>query len=101
MTPRKSPETGSRFLYDSFDAASARIEANERVAEERWAALDFRLGQIDAVLERLEKRIWLGVFGAVGVELLDHPDGLMQQRLQRLWRRAHLRRGCSWSRKRQ
>ena len=56
-------EGGSRFLYDSFDAAQARIEANERVLEERWAALEFRLGQIDAALERLERRIWLGVYG--------------------------------------
>jgi hypothetical protein len=62
MTPRRSPE-GSRFLYDGFDPAAARIEANERVAEERWAALDFRLELIDDTLERLEKRIWLGVYG--------------------------------------
>jgi hypothetical protein len=62
MTVRK-PESGSRFVYDSFDAAAARIEANERVAEERWAALDYRLGLIDDALERLEKRIWVGVFG--------------------------------------
>lgn len=60
---------GSRFLYDSFDAASARIEANERVAEERWAALAYRLTQIETTLERLEKRIWLGVCG-VAVFLL-------------------------------
>ena len=46
---------GSRFLFDGFDAAQARIEANERVAEERWAALDFRLAQIDAALERFNK----------------------------------------------
>jgi hypothetical protein len=56
MTSRRSPE-GSRFLYEGFDATSMRLEANERVAEERWAALDYRLSQIDAVLERLEKRI--------------------------------------------
>ena len=62
MTSRGTSE-GSRYLYEGFDAAAARIEANERVAEERWAALDFRLGQIDAVLERLEKRIWVGVYG--------------------------------------
>ena len=62
MTQRSGSE-GSRYVYDSFDAASARIEANERVAQERWAALEYRLGQIDAVLERLEKRIWLGVYG--------------------------------------
>jgi hypothetical protein len=54
---------GSRFLYDSFDAASARIDANERVAQERWAALEFRLAQIDEALERLERRIWVGVYG--------------------------------------
>ena len=62
MTTRRTPE-GSRFLYDGFDPAAARIEANERVAEERWAALDYRLEQIDGALERLEKRIWLGVYG--------------------------------------
>ena len=50
-------------MYDGFDPASARIEANERVADERWAALDYRLEQIDGALERLEKRIWLGVYG--------------------------------------
>ena len=47
MTARKEA-VGSRYLYDSFDAAAARIEANERVAEERWAGLEYRLGQIGA-----------------------------------------------------
>jgi hypothetical protein len=56
-------EGGSRFLYDSFDAASARIEANERVAAERWVALEYRLGLIEAALERMEKRMWVGVVG--------------------------------------
>jgi hypothetical protein len=69
MTVRGKAAGGSRFLYDSFDAASARIEANERVAEERWAALTYRLVQIETTLERLEKRIWLGVCG-VAVFLL-------------------------------
>jgi len=73
MTGRGTSE-GSRFLYEGFDAATARIEANERVAEERWAALDFRLGQIDAALERLEKRIWLGVYG-VAAFLLSQMGG--------------------------
>ncbi len=61
------PGGGSRFLYDGFDAAQARIEANERVAEERWAALEFRLGKIDEALDRLERRIWLGVYGVGGI----------------------------------
>ena len=78
MTPPRKPSEGSRFLYDSFDAAQARIEANERVAEERWAALDYRLGQIDAVLERLERRIWVGVYGVAAFLLAQMAEALMQ-----------------------
>jgi muramidase (phage lysozyme) len=78
MSARKPGESGSRFVYESFDAAAARIEANERVAEERWAALDFRLGQIDAVLERLEKRIWLGVYGVAAFLLTQMAEALIQ-----------------------
>ncbi|WP_103333636.1 GTA head formation protein, RCAP_rcc01685 family [Pseudotabrizicola formosa] len=76
MTIRKTE--GSRFLFDSFDAAAARIEANERVAAERWAALDYRLGQIDAVLERLEKRIWLGVYGVAAFLLTQGAEAILQ-----------------------
>ena len=64
MTVRaKAPVGGSRYLYESFDAAHARIEANERVADERWAALEYRLGRIEEGLERMEKRIWVGFYG--------------------------------------
>lgn len=72
---------GSRFLYDSFDApvfdaTAARVEANERVSEERWAALEYRLKQIEGTLDRVERRMWFSVYGvaafllAQGVELL-------------------------------
>lgn len=74
----RAPSSGSRFLFESFDAASARIEANERVAEERWVALDYRLGQIDTVLERLEKRIWLGVYGVAAFLLAQGGEALLQ-----------------------
>lgn len=69
---------GSRFLYDSFDAAQARIEANERVADERWAALEFRLSQIDQSLDRLEKRIWLGVYGVAAFLLAQGAEAILQ-----------------------
>ncbi len=57
---------GSRFLFDGFDAAQARIDANERVAEERWAAL-----------ERLERRIWLGVYGALAFLLAQGAEAIL------------------------
>ena len=76
MTARRAPE-GSRYLYDSFDPRRSRIEANERVADERWAALDYRLEQIDSVLERLEKRIWLGVFGVAAFLLSQMAEAII------------------------
>ena len=77
MTARKEG-SGSRFVFDSFDAAQARIEANERVMDERWTALEYRLGQIDAVLERLEKRIWLGVYGVAAFLLTQGAEALIK-----------------------
>ncbi len=69
---------GSRFLYDPFDAANARIEANERVHEERWQALEFRLKAIEGALDRLERRLWLAVFGVVSVILAQGVGDLIQ-----------------------
>ena len=70
-------ETGSRFLYDSFDAATARIDANERVAEERWNGLEYRLVQIEGLLDRLERRIWLGVYGVSAFLLTQGAEALV------------------------
>lgn len=61
---------GSRFLYEPFDAASARLETHEKVTEERWVGLERRLGQIEATLERLERRLWLAVYGVVAFVLM-------------------------------
>ncbi|MGB0903123.1 GTA head formation protein, RCAP_rcc01685 family [Halocynthiibacter sp.] len=66
-TPEK--HTGSRFLYDSFDAARARIDANERVNQMQFETLSQRLERIEMMIERLEKRLWLTVYGVVGVIL--------------------------------
>jgi hypothetical protein len=76
MTERD--RSGSRYLYAPFDAANARIEANERVQDERWQALSFRLEAIEAALERLERRLWLAVFGVVSVILAQGIHELIQ-----------------------
>ncbi|MEM7523762.1 MAG: hypothetical protein AAF360_08420 [Pseudomonadota bacterium] len=54
---------GSRYLYEPFDSAHARIETHERVFEERWIALKKTLEQIEQGLDRLERRLWLAVYG--------------------------------------
>lgn len=78
MSARDRSSGGSRFLYDSFEAAHARIEANERVAEERWNSLEYRLGQIEGTLERLEKRIWLGVYGVAAFLLAQGAEAVLK-----------------------
>jgi hypothetical protein len=69
---------GSRFLYEPFDVAHARIEVNERIAEERWSQLERRLGQIEATLDRLETRMWIAVYGAAALILTDIAYGLLE-----------------------
>lgn len=82
MTTRRGASGGSRYLYDSFDAAAARIEANERVADERWGALERRLGQIETALERLEKRLWLGVYGVAAFLLAQGAEAVIRAMLR-------------------
>lgn len=74
---------GSRYLYAPFDAASARIDANERVLEERWQGLNVRLTGIEAALERLERRLWVAVFGMVSVVLAQGLSDILQLNILR------------------
>lgn len=77
-----APVGGSRYLFDSFDAAAARIEANERVAQERWTALEYRLQQIETTLERMERRIWLAVYGMAAFLLAQGAEVLLQSAIK-------------------
>lgn len=71
MSARPVRETGSRYLYEPFDAAAARIDAHERVTEERWHALERRLTGIERMLDRMERRMWLAVSGTAGFLAAD------------------------------
>lgn len=71
-------KSGSRYLYEPFDAASARIDTHEKVIAERWAGLERRLEQIETALERLEKRLWLAVFGVVSFVLTRGMMSLLE-----------------------
>ncbi len=78
QTPQKTERksAGSRYLYEPFDLGPAyQIEVNQKVLEERWKALDYRLGQIEAMIERLEKRVWLTIFGVATVVLKETVAG--------------------------
>ncbi len=61
---------GERVGFEAFDCAPAlRLEAHERVAALQFEALDTRLVRLEELLERLEKRLWLAVYGVVAAIL--------------------------------
>ncbi len=68
-----------RYGFESFDCAPAlRLEAHERVAALQFESLNRRLDKIEALMERLEKRLWLTVYGVVGVILAQAFQPLLQ-----------------------
>ncbi len=69
---------GSRFLYEPFDVQAAQLEANERIAEERWAQLERRLNHIEVMLDRLEKRVWVFVYGAASLVMVDMAYAILR-----------------------
>jgi len=59
-----------RYGFASFDCAPGlRLEAHERVAKLQFESLNRRLDKIEQLIERLERRLWLTVYGVVGVIL--------------------------------
>ncbi|SHG40353.1 GTA head formation protein, RCAP_rcc01685 family [Cognatishimia maritima] len=70
---------GERYGFEAFDCAPAlRLEAHERVAKLQFDSLNKRLDRIETMIERLEKRLWLTVYGVVGVILAQAFQSLMQ-----------------------
>ncbi|MGH1465774.1 MAG: GTA head formation protein, RCAP_rcc01685 family [Cognatishimia sp.] len=70
---------GERYGFESFDCAPAlRLEAHERVAKLQFETLNRRLDRIEMLMERLEKRLWLTVYGVVAVILAQAFQSVMQ-----------------------
>lgn len=78
MSQEQHQKTGSRFLYEPFNATAAKVETFEKVNEERWRGLERRLMVIETMLERLEKRLWLAVYGIAAFVLTQAVYQLIQ-----------------------
>ena len=64
--------------YAPFDCAPGlRLAAHERVAEIQHAHLCRRLDQLEELMERMEKRLWLTVYGVVAVILAQAFQSLL------------------------
>jgi hypothetical protein len=62
-----------RFLC----APGLKIEAQERLAALQFAQLEQHLRRIEQAMERLEKRLWLAVYGVVAVILAQGAQSLL------------------------
>ncbi len=64
--------------YPPFECAPGlRLAAHERVAEIQHTHLCRRLDQIEEMMERLEKRLWLTVYGVAAVILAQAFQSLL------------------------
>ncbi len=70
--------SGSRYLKEPFDCSHAtRFEATERVMELQFEQVDKRLERIEQLMESLEKRLWMTVFGVAGVILTQAVQSIL------------------------
>ena len=71
-------EREGRYGFESFDCAPAlRLESHEKVSKLQIEGLNRRLDKLEEMMERLERRLWLTVYGVVGVILAQAFQSLL------------------------
>ncbi|MEX1661753.1 hypothetical protein [uncultured Thioclava sp.] len=68
---------GSRYLKEPFAVHEQRMEATEKIMEIQFAQVDQRLGRIETMIEGLERRLWMTVYGVVAVILTQAVQGVL------------------------
>ncbi|MCA8882320.1 MAG: hypothetical protein KDA50_00975 [Rhodobacteraceae bacterium] len=75
---RRPPASGSRFLYEPFEYGPAQIrEVHEKLLDLKFSGIDGRLLRIESMIERLERRLWLTVYGVVATILAQAIRSLL------------------------
>ena len=70
---------GSRYLKEPFECAHEhRFEATEKIMALQFETVERRLGRIEAMIIGVEKRLWMMVFGVVGVIVSQAVQSLLQ-----------------------
>jgi len=65
-------------LYERFDCAPGlRLEAHERVSEIHHQNMLERMVRLEEMMERMERRLWLTVYGVVAVILAQAVQGFL------------------------
>ncbi|MDQ2092526.1 GTA head formation protein, RCAP_rcc01685 family [Rhodalgimonas zhirmunskyi] len=70
-----------RYGFEAFDCAPAlRLEAHERVSLLQHEGLCRRLEKMEEMMEKLEKRLWLTVYGIVAVILTQAVQSILEMK---------------------
>ncbi len=70
---------GSRYLKEPFECAHEhRIDATERIMTLQFETVEKRLERIEAMVQGVEKRMWMTVFGVVGVILSQAVQSVLE-----------------------
>lgn len=70
---------GSRYLKEPFECAHEhRFEATEKIMALQFETVDRRLERIEAMILGVEKRLWMTVFGVVGVILSQAAQSALE-----------------------
>lgn len=69
---------GSRFVKDGFGWHDQRFEAQERIMALQFGGMEKRLERIEALIEGLERRLWMTVYGVVAVILTQAVQGILE-----------------------
>ncbi|MBU2958627.1 hypothetical protein Q4511_01670 [Paracoccus sp. 1_MG-2023] len=68
---------GSRFPGDGL-WHDQRFEAQERIMALQFGQVERRLERIEALIEGLERRLWMTVYGVVAVILTQAVQGIIE-----------------------
>ena len=69
---------GSKFIDRPFVWHEQRLEAQERIMALQFGQVDRRLERIEAMIEGLERRLWMTVYGVVAVILTQAVQSILQ-----------------------
>jgi len=69
---------GSKFVDRPGIWHEQKLEAQERIMALQFGQVDRRLERIEALIEGLERRLWMTVYGVVAVILTQAVQSILQ-----------------------
>ncbi|MEM8576228.1 MAG: hypothetical protein AAGF60_00100 [Pseudomonadota bacterium] len=65
-------------IFERFECAPGlRLQAHEQLAQLHYDTINRRLERLELMMERLERRLWLTVYGVVAVILAQAAQGFL------------------------